>query len=58
MIFVSACVAFYEPVRRLVDPPRIDHLWALVAAGVIGYVGNEFRLGCDCAVGAGWVVPR
>lgn len=41
VIFVSACVAFYEAVRRLVDPPRIDHLWALVAAGIIGYAGNE-----------------
>jgi cation diffusion facilitator family transporter len=41
VIFASACVAFYEAVRRLVDPPRIDHLWALVAAGIVGYAGNE-----------------
>ena len=40
-IFVSACVAAYEAVVRLVDPRELDHLGALAAAGVIGYAGNE-----------------
>jgi cation diffusion facilitator family transporter len=40
-IFVSACVAFYESVRRLLEPESLDHLWALAAAGVIGFLGNE-----------------
>ena len=40
-IFVSACVAAYEAALRLVDPRELDHLWALAAAGLIGYAGNE-----------------
>jgi cation diffusion facilitator family transporter len=39
-IFVSACVAGYEAVDRLIDPQRVDHLWALAAAGAIGFAGN------------------
>jgi cation diffusion facilitator family transporter len=39
-IFVSACVAGIEAVRRLIDPTAPDHLWALAAAGAIGYAGN------------------
>ncbi|MDX6583065.1 MAG: hypothetical protein QOI10_2249 [Solirubrobacterales bacterium] len=39
-IFVSACVAGVEAVRRLVDPTPPDHLWVLAAAGAVGYVGN------------------
>jgi cation diffusion facilitator family transporter len=39
-IFVSACVAGLEAVRRLVDPSVPDHLWALAAAGGVGYAGN------------------
>ena len=40
-IFVSACVALYETIRRLIDPQDLSHLWALGAAGVVGFVGNE-----------------
>jgi len=40
-ILVSACVALYETVVRLLDPQPLDHLWALAGAGVIGYAGNE-----------------
>ena len=40
-IFVSACVAGVEAVRRLIHPVAPDHLWALAAAGAIGYVGNH-----------------
>jgi cation diffusion facilitator family transporter len=39
-IFVSACVAGYEAVGRLIDPQHVDHLWALAAAGAIGFAGN------------------
>jgi cation diffusion facilitator family transporter len=39
-IFVSACVAGIEAVQRLVHPNAPDHLLALAAAGVIGFVGN------------------
>jgi cation diffusion facilitator family transporter len=40
-IFVSACVALYETVLRLIDPEPLSHLGALAAAGVIGFLGNE-----------------
>jgi cation diffusion facilitator family transporter len=39
-IFISACVAGVEAVRRLIDPTPPDHLWVLAAAGAIGYLGN------------------
>ena len=40
-IFVSACVALYETIMRLIHPQQLTHLWVLAAAGVIGFVGNE-----------------
>jgi cation diffusion facilitator family transporter len=40
-IFVSACVAFGESIDRLLNPQDLSHLWALAAAGVIGFLGNE-----------------
>jgi cation diffusion facilitator family transporter len=40
-IFVSACVALYETIQRFIHPQHLSHLWALAAAGLIGFVGNE-----------------
>src|SRR5436189_174912 len=40
-IFVSACVALYETVQRLIHPQHLSHLWVLAAAGVIGFIGYE-----------------
>ena len=40
-IFVSACVALYETIQRLIHPEQLSHLWALAAAGLIGFIGNE-----------------
>jgi cation diffusion facilitator family transporter len=40
-IFVSACVALYETIVRLIHPQELSHLWVLAAAGVVGFVGNE-----------------
>jgi cation diffusion facilitator family transporter len=37
---VSACVAGWEAVARLVDPREPNALGALAAAGAIGYLGN------------------
>ena len=39
-IFVSACVAGYEAIVRLVDPREPVHLAVLAAAGAMGFVGN------------------
>jgi cation diffusion facilitator family transporter len=40
-IFVSACVAGYETILRLVDPQPLDHLGVLAFAGALGFAGNE-----------------
>jgi len=39
-IFVSACVAGYEAVVRLLDPREPEALGALAAAGAVGFIGN------------------
>ncbi|HYI18197.1 MAG TPA: cation diffusion facilitator family transporter [Solirubrobacteraceae bacterium] len=39
-IFVSACVAGFEAIHRLVDPRDVEHLGALAAAGALGFTGN------------------
>jgi len=39
-IFISACVAGYESVQRLIHQRPPDHLVALAAAGAIGFLGN------------------
>lgn len=41
MIAISALVAGYEAVHRLVHPAPIHHLGWVAAAGLIGFVGNE-----------------
>jgi cation diffusion facilitator family transporter len=41
-IFVSACVALGQTIERFINPRDLTHLWWLAAAGVIGFVGNEF----------------
>src|SRR5215210_7309680 len=40
-IFISACVAAFESVDRLIHPQPIAHLLALGLAGTIGFIGNE-----------------
>jgi cation diffusion facilitator family transporter len=39
-IFVSACVAGFEAIARLIKPEHVSHLGALAAAGAIGFAGN------------------
>jgi cation diffusion facilitator family transporter len=41
VIFFSACVALFETVERLLHPQTLTHLWALAAAGAVGFAGNE-----------------
>jgi cation diffusion facilitator family transporter len=41
MITLSAIVAGYESIRRLFDPQPINNLGVLIAAGLIGFIGNE-----------------
>src|SRR4029079_17040489 len=38
---ISACVALYETIQRLINPEDLTHLWALALAGLVGFLGNE-----------------
>jgi len=51
-IFVSACVAAFEAVTRLVHPQHLEYLLALAAAGVIGFAGNELAARVRLRAGA------
>ena len=41
MIVASAAVAGFESVTRLFDPPPVDNLRWVAAAGIVGFLGNE-----------------
>lgn len=41
MIALSAVLAGWESLRRLADPQPLTHPWVVVAAGLIGFAGNE-----------------
>jgi cation diffusion facilitator family transporter len=41
MITLSAIIAAYEAIRRLLHPVAIGHVGWVAAAGVIGFLGNE-----------------
>lgn len=56
-IFVSACVALYETILRFVHPQHLTHLWALAAAGVIGFAGNELAAQVRLRAGRRLVSP-
>jgi cation diffusion facilitator family transporter len=47
-ILASAIVAGYESIERFLHPQDISHLWAVIAASIVGFAGNEavalFRL--------------
>jgi len=40
-ILLSAVVAGYQSVDRLLHPQPVQHLWAVVVASIIGFAGNE-----------------
>ena len=41
MITLSAVLAGYEAIERLLHPRPVQHLWAVAAAAVVGFAGNE-----------------
>jgi cation diffusion facilitator family transporter len=41
MIALSAVIAGYESVHRLLDPRPLEHIGVLIAAGILGFAGNE-----------------
>ena len=40
-ILASGIVAGYESILRLLHPQEVSHLWAVIGASIIGFVGNE-----------------
>jgi cation diffusion facilitator family transporter len=50
-IFVSACVAGYEAVDRLINPREPANLVALALAGLVGFVGNWLAAGIRSRAG-------
>jgi cation diffusion facilitator family transporter len=40
-ILASAIVAGYESIQRLLQPQDVSHLWAVIAASILGFLGNE-----------------
>lgn len=41
VILASAAAAGFTSIQRLMHPQPVTHLWAVVAAAMIGFVGNE-----------------
>jgi cation diffusion facilitator family transporter len=42
MITLSAVLAAYEAIARLIHPRAVSHLWVVSAAAVVGFIGNEW----------------
>lgn len=59
-ILVSAALASYEAIRRLIHPQPVDLLWAVMLASVVGFVGNEgvaiFRIRVGRQIGSAALV--
>lgn len=60
MIALSAGLAGYESIRRLLEPQAVDHLGWVALAGVIGFLGNEavavFRIRVGRQIGSAALV--
>jgi cation diffusion facilitator family transporter len=41
LIAASSALAAYEAVTRLLHHQRVDHLWAVAVAALVGFAGNE-----------------
>jgi cation diffusion facilitator family transporter len=50
-ILVSACVAGYEAIARLLDPREVEALAPLAAAGALGFAGNWAAAGIRTRAG-------
>ena len=42
MILLSAVIAGYEAVLRLIHPQHIEHVGWVALAGIVGFIGNEW----------------
>jgi cation diffusion facilitator family transporter len=60
VVTCSAALAGYQAVHRMLHPEPISHLWAVAAAGLVGFVGNELvarlRIGVGRRIGSAALV--
>jgi len=60
MIALSAVVAGYESIARLINPSPVDHLGWVALAGLVGFLGNEavamFRIRVGRQIGSAALV--
>ncbi len=60
VIFISACVAGYESIMKLLNPRPVEHLGWVAAAAVVGFMGNEavaiLRIGVGREIGSAALV--
>jgi cation diffusion facilitator family transporter len=60
VVAASALVAAWQAIDRLISPRDVDHLGVLLAAGLVGFVGNElvalFRIREGRAIGSAALV--
>ncbi|GAB3302800.1 cation diffusion facilitator family transporter [Epidermidibacterium keratini] len=60
MITLSSVLAGWEAINRLLNPREVSHLWAVAAAGIIGFAGNElvarFRIRVGRQIGSAALV--
>jgi len=59
-ILLSAIVAGYESIDRFFHPQTVRHLWAVIVASVVGFLGNEgvaqFRIKAGNEIGSAALV--
>ena len=60
MITLSAIIAGFESIRRLINPIPIQHVGWVAAAGLVGFIGNElvavYRIRVGRAIGSAALV--
>jgi len=60
VVAASAAAAGFEAVRRLLHPAAVSHLWAVAAAALLGFAGNElvarYRIGVGRRIGSAALV--
>ena len=60
IILSSAIVAGYEAIDRLIHPRKVEYLWAVIAASILGFLGNEavaiFRIKVGKEIGSAALV--
>jgi cation diffusion facilitator family transporter len=60
VILASAAAAGYTSIQRLIHPQLVTHLWAVAAAALVGFLGNEavalFRIKVGKEIGSAALV--